>query len=154
MKTTKNATTQAGAKKSTNAEKVNSNAHDTPLVKKAIVNRVSITGNLGAAPVPVSLKNGKAKARFSVATNRYYKNKEGVWQSETTWHNVIAWGKLAEFTISQLVKGAPVQVEGRLNYRMYTDNNGVDRFITEIIAGKIISIPASKEQINSQAIAA
>ncbi|MFN6039999.1 MAG: single-stranded DNA-binding protein [Bacteroidota bacterium] len=146
MKTAKNATTQASTKKSANAEQVSNTLSEVTLVKRAVVNQVSITGNLGARPVAVAVASGKNKSRFSVATNRYYKNKEGVWQSETTWHNVVAWGKLAEFAMNQLGKGMPVQVEGRLNYRMYTDSNGSDKFIAEIIAGKIVSIPRSKEE--------
>ncbi|MFN6037012.1 MAG: single-stranded DNA-binding protein [Bacteroidota bacterium] len=154
MKTAKNATTQASTKKSANAEQVSNTASDVTLVKKSVVNQVSITGNLGAAPVSVTVPYGKNKSRFSVATNRYYKNKDGVWQSETTWHNVVAWGKLAEFAMDQLGKGMPVQVEGRLNYRMYTDSNGSDKFIAEIIAGKIVSIPRSKEEQSLEKAAA
>ena len=154
MKTAKNATTQASAKKNARAETVNVNTQDSGLVKKNVVNKVSIAGNLGAAPVEIKITNGKQKTRFSVATNRYFKNKEGVWQSETTWHNVVAWGKLAEYAMTQLGKGAPVQVEGRLNYRMYTDSTGTDKFITEIIAGKIVTVPNNKEEVNAKAIAA
>ena len=154
MKTAKNATTQASAKKSAKAEQASNTLGEATLVKKSVVNQVSITGNLGAPPVAVAFGSGKTKSRFSVATNRYYKNKEGVWQSETTWHNVVAWGKLAEFAMKQLGKGVPVQVEGRLNYRMYTDSKGLDKFIAEIIAGKIVSIPKHKEEQTAQKVAA
>jgi len=154
MKTAKNATTQAGVKKNAKVEMVNVNTNETALVKRNVVNKVSITGNLGGAPVEIKITNGKNKTRFSVATNRYFKNKEGAWQSETTWHNVVAWGKLAEFAITQLTKGSPVQVEGRLNYRIYTDSTGTDRFITEIVAGKIVTVPNNKEQLIAPAIAA
>lgn len=138
MKTTTSATTQANA----NAAAANTGN----LVKKEIINKVSIIGNLGAAPELTELTNGMVKATFRVATNRYYKNKNNEWQSETTWHNVAAWGSLADLSKKYLSKGSPVSVEGRLSYRMYSDGNGLERFHTEIVASRLVVIPARKTE--------
>ena len=62
----------------------------------ALKNKVQLIGNLGNAPEVKTLDGGKKMARFSMATNETYRDRTGRKETETTWHNVIAWGKVAE----------------------------------------------------------
>jgi single-strand DNA-binding protein len=71
-------------------------------------------------------------ARFSVATNESYRNAKGEKVTETQWHNLVAWGKLAEIVEKYLVKGKEVAVEGKLINRSYNDKEGNKKYITEI----------------------
>jgi single-strand DNA-binding protein len=67
-----------------------------------------------------------------------YKNAKGEKISETQWHNVIAWGKLADIAEKYLVKGSEVAIEGKLINRNYTDKQGVKRYITEVQANELL----------------
>lgn len=96
-------------------------------------NNVRLIGNLGDNPKVTKLENGKLVANFSIATNEIFKNKEGVKQSETTWHRIVAWGKLAKLAENFLVKGTEVAIEGRISNRAYETTNGNKQYITEII---------------------
>lgn len=71
-------------------------------------------------------------ARMSIATNERYKNAQGEYVTETQWHNVIAWGKVAEIAEKLLSKGSEVVVEGKLVHRNYTDKEGVKKYVTEV----------------------
>lgn len=98
----------------------------------ALVNKVQLIGNLGNAPEVKTLESGKKMARFSVATNESYRNAKGEKVTETQWHNLVAWGKLAEIVEKYLVKGKEVAVEGKLINRTYNDKDGNKKHITEI----------------------
>lgn len=98
----------------------------------ALVNKVQLIGNLGNAPEVKTLESGKKMARFSVATNESYRNTKGEKVTETQWHNLVAWGKLAEIVEKYLVKGKEVAVEGKLINRSYNDKEGNKKYITEI----------------------
>lgn len=154
MKTTI-ATTQADVNVLAPAANVNASsaANESALIKKEVINKVSIMGHLGAAPEITELTSGMKKAKFRVATNRYFKNKQGEWQSETTWHNVIAWGKLA-LQAQKLDKGVAVSLDGRLSYRLYTDDKGQQRFYTEVIAQSITAFPRKEKEVEPVKIAA
>ena len=95
-------------------------------------NKVQLIGNLGNAPEVRNTENGKKLARFSVATNENYRNAKGEKVTETQWHNVVAWGKVAEIAEKYLAKGSEVAVEGKLVSRSYTDKDGNKKYITEI----------------------
>lgn len=146
MKTTI-ATTQADVKVNVHAENthVNGATSEPALIKKEIVNKVTLTGHLGSNPEIIEVTSGMKRAKFRVATNRYFKNKAGEWQSETTWHNVVAWGRLAGIAEQQFKKGTAVSVDGKLNYRMYQDASGVERFYTEVVAYSMVAVPAAKQ---------
>jgi single-strand DNA-binding protein len=98
-----------------------------------MINKVTLIGHLGGDPEIRTLENGTPVGRFSVATNENYKDKEGVWQSQTEWHNVVVWRDLAERAKS-LKKGSTVYVEGKISYRKYTDKDGVEKSLTDIVA--------------------
>lgn len=102
-----------------------------------VKNRVQLVGNLGNTPEVKSFENNKL-AKFSLATADYKKNKAGEFITETHWHNVIAWGKLAETAEKLFQKGSHVLVDGKLISRSYIDKEGNKRYITEIQANEIV----------------
>jgi single-strand DNA-binding protein len=112
----------------------------------AIRNKVQLIGNLGQLPEVRTTENGKKLARFSIATNDTYRNTQGQKVSETSWHNVIAWGKLAEIAEKYLTKGREVAVAGKLVHRNYTDKNGIKRYVTEVVLNELVMLGGGKTQ--------
>lgn len=104
----------------------------------AIKNKVQLIGHLGQLPEVKTIADGKKVAHLSVATNDNYKNAKGEKITETQWHNVVAWGRLAEIAEKYLVKGTEVAIEGKLINRNYTDKQGVKRYITEVLASELL----------------
>ncbi|MDR2083393.1 MAG: single-stranded DNA-binding protein [Bacteroidales bacterium] len=102
------------------------------------LNKVFLIGNLGRDPEIRTSESWK-NARFSIATNEDYKNKNGDKISHTEWHNVIAWRGLAEIAEKYLHKGDKVYVEGRIRTRTY-EQEGVEKRFTEIEAESIIML--------------
>ena len=96
------------------------------------LNKVILIGNLGRDPELKMTPSGRPLARFSVATTETWKSPTGEKQQKTEWHNVVVWGKLAEIAEKYLRKGKQVMVEGRIQYRDYTDPSGVKKFYTDI----------------------
>ena len=105
-----------------------------------MINKVTLIGNLGRDPEVKHFDSGTAVAKFSVATNENYKDKAGNWQSQTEWHEVVAWRSLADKAEKDLKKGSLVYVEGRLRTRKYTDSSGIERTITEVEALQLKSL--------------
>jgi single-strand DNA-binding protein len=101
--------------------------------EKMIINQVILTGHLGKDPVVDTIGNQQKLAKFSIATNQDYTNAKGERVKNTQWHNLIAWGKVAGEIHELLKKGSLVTVEGKINYRNYTDKEGVRRIFTDIV---------------------
>jgi len=99
-----------------------------------MVNKVILIGNLGADPEVKETPGGAKVARLNIATNENYRDKSGEWQTQTEWHNVIAWRTLADKAESSLVKGDAVYLEGKLTHRSYEDKDGNKRYVTEVVA--------------------
>ncbi len=97
-------------------------------------NQVRLVGNLGKDVEVITFDSGNKLAKFSIATNEYYKNKEGEKVTNTQWHNVIGWGGMADRMSLLLQKGTPVLVDGKLTYRSYKDNDGNMRYVSEVVA--------------------
>jgi single-strand DNA-binding protein len=95
-------------------------------------NKVQLIGNLGAAPEIRILQSGTKVARMRLATNEIRRNAQGEKTEHTQWHTLVAWGNEAEIAEKYLQKGAEVLVEGKIEYRSYTDKTGVERYVTEI----------------------
>ena len=93
-----------------------------------------LIGNLGKDPEIRRLESGSAVGKFSVATNESYKDKNGEWQTQTEWHDIVVWRNLAERAERDLKKGKLVYVEGKLTHRKWQDKDGVDRYTTEVVA--------------------
>jgi single-strand DNA-binding protein len=106
-------------------------------MSKGTVNKIFLVGRLGGEPEVRFTNNGTAVAKFTMATNRGFKDESGNWRTETDWHKVVAWAKLAEFTKDYLIKGMRVYVEGRIQYRKYKDRNDQDRVVAEVVANDI-----------------
>jgi single-strand DNA-binding protein len=79
-------------------------------------------------------------ARFTVATSEYYTNKKGEKVTETQWHNIVIWGKLAGIAEKFLEKGSQVVIDGKLTTRNYTDKAGAKKYFTEIVANELLLI--------------
>jgi single-strand DNA-binding protein len=104
----------------------------------AIKNKVQLIGYLGQAPEIKTIGDGKKLATLSIATNETYKNAKGEKVTDTQWHHVVAWGKLADIAEKYLVKGIEVAIEGKLINRNYTDKQGIKRYVTEIQASELL----------------
>jgi single-strand DNA-binding protein len=98
----------------------------------ASVNHCIILGNLGQDPTLRYLPSGEAVATFSVATTESWKDKQGGKQERTDWHRVEFIGRTAEVCGEYLKKGAPVYIEGRIQYDKWTDKDGVEKTMTKI----------------------
>ena len=97
------------------------------------INKAILVGNLGKDPELRYTASGQAVATFSLATTEKFKNKAGEQQERTEWHNIVAWGPLAEICGKYLVKGKQIYAEGRIQSRSYDDRDGNKRYITEIV---------------------
>lgn len=102
------------------------------------INRVQLTGNLGNNPEIKTFENGGKLAKFSMATKEEFTTRSGEKSSDTQWHFVTAWGKVAERVEAELKKGSFVSIEGRLVTRNYTDKNGQKKYITEVVANDVV----------------
>lgn len=96
-------------------------------------NAVTLGGNLGAAIALTKLSTGRSVARVSIATNEYFRDKEGSLKKQTQWHNLVAWGGTAERMQMSLTKGQFVIVHGKLVNRPYLDRDGNTQYFSEIV---------------------
>lgn len=108
------------------------------------VNKVFILGNLTRDPELRYTPAGQPVASFGIATNRRFKNAAGELQEQAEFHNVVAWGKLAEICQQLLYKGRGVWVEGRLQTRSWEGQDGVRRQRTEVIAENLSALGPAK----------
>jgi single-strand DNA-binding protein len=99
-----------------------------------MINKVILIGNLGRDPEIRRLENGAVVAKFSVATNENFRDKNGEWQTATEWHDIVMWRQLAERAESTLKKGMQIYLEGKLTHRTWQDQDGNNRKSTEIVA--------------------
>ncbi len=103
------------------------------------VNKVILIGNLGKDPEVKYTPNGTAVAKFSLATNERYKDKDGNWQDRTEWHNITAWARTAEIAGEYLKKGRTVYIEGRLRTDSWEDKNTHEKkYRTEIVVENLV----------------
>lgn len=102
------------------------------------INKVVLLGNLTRDPELKYTPAGTAVCTFGVATNRSWTTADGQTKEEAQYHRIVAWQKLAELCNKLLTKGRKVYLEGRITYREYTDKNGQQRNITEIVLDDFI----------------
>jgi single-strand DNA-binding protein len=110
----------------------------------AIKNKVQLIGNLGGNPEIKTTEGGKKLAKFSMATNEVYRNANGDKVTETQWHNLVAWGKVAEIAEKFLVKGSEVAIEGKLVNRSYNDKEGNKKYVTEVQVNEVLMLGEKK----------
>lgn len=106
----------------------------------ALRNQVQLIGNLGQDPEIINLDSGKKLAKFSLATNESYKNKNGEQVQDTQWHNLVAWGKTAELIEKMALKGKEMAVQGKLNHNSYETKEGDKRYSTEVIVQEFLML--------------
>lgn len=99
-----------------------------------MVNRVILIGNLGRDPEVRRLESGAVVAKFSLATSESYRDKDGNWQDQTEWHDIVVWRTLAERAEQSLKKGMTIYIEGKLTHRTWQDQEGKNRKTTEVVA--------------------
>jgi len=95
---------------------------------------------LGNNPEIKTLDGGKKMAKFSIATNESYRSANGEKITETQWHSLVAWGKLAEIIEKYISKGSEVAVQGKLTYRTYNDKDGNKKYFTEIQVNELLML--------------
>lgn len=100
------------------------------------LNTVTVEGNLTRDPEMKALPSGQNVTTMSIATNRKYKDKDGVLQEEVEFHNIVVWGKQAESVSQYLTKGSSALVIGRLQTRSW-EKDGVKQYRTEIVANDV-----------------
>jgi len=103
----------------------------------SLKNKVILFGNVGRDVEITQLERG-IKASVSLATNEYYTNAQGEKVSDTQWHNLVVYGKLAEIFQKHVTKGKEIAIEGKIIYRNYEDKEGIKRYITEIRVEELI----------------
>lgn len=107
-------------------------------IMSTLKNHVQLIGNVGQEPTVTNLESGKKVARFSIATNEYYKDSKGKKTQTTDWHTVVAWGKTAGIIENFVDKGKEIAITGKLRTRTYTTNNGNQRYVTEVEAKEVL----------------
>ena len=110
------------------------------------INKAILIGNLGKDPELRYTPGGQAVASFSLATSEKWRDKDGVMQDRTEWHNIVVWGRQAEIAKEYLAKGRQVYIEGRIQNRSWEDKDGNKRYTTEIIAQRMQFLGA-REQV-------
>ncbi len=110
------------------------------------LNKVMLTGHLGADPEMRYTAQGSAVTTFRVASGRAWKSSDGMQHDDTEWFRVVAWDKLGEICNQYLTKGSRVYVEGRLQTRKWQDQNGQDRYSTEVIANDMIILSSKQDR--------
>lgn len=102
------------------------------------LNKVTLIGNATKDPELKYTPQGTAVCSFSIATNREWKDSTGQRKEEATFTRVVAWSKLAEIISQYLVKGSRAYIEGRLSNRSWKDQQGIDHYVTEVVADELI----------------
>jgi len=102
------------------------------------LNKVLLIGNLGRDPEMKYTPQGNPMTTFSMAVSRNRRTPEGDWKEETEWFRIVAWQKLAETCNEYLRKGSKVYIEGRLQTREYTGQDGQPRQIVEVVANEMV----------------
>lgn len=113
------------------------------------LNKACLIGHAGKDTELRYTNNGKAVANFSMATDMSWRDQAGTQQERTTWHNIIAWDKLAEICNQYVKKGTKLYLEGRIQNRSYDDKDGIKRNISEIVASDIILLPGGQGERSS-----
>jgi single-strand DNA-binding protein len=109
------------------------------------LNKVQMTGRLGADPEMRYTPQGHAVTTFRVASNRTWRTPEGETQEDTEWFRVVAWNRLAEICNQWLAKGSRVYVEGRMQTRQWQDQEGQPRSLSEVVASDVIILESRRE---------
>ncbi len=111
------------------------------------LNRIQLIGNLGKDSETRFTANNLSVTNFTIATTHGYKDKDGQWKNETTWHNCVAFG-LSDYFKDNLKKGKKFYVEGRITKNEYTDKEGIKRYSTDVYCEKLIPLDSREGDFN------
>jgi single-strand DNA-binding protein len=121
-------------------------------MSKGTINKAILIGRLGKDPEMKYTPSGTAVASFSIATNYSIKDGEGNFVDKTDWHNIVVFGRRAEFAGEYLSKGRLVYIEGRIQTRSWEDQNGNKKYMTEIISSDVQLLGSKGESTTSKEI--
>jgi single-strand DNA-binding protein len=110
------------------------------------LNKAILLGHAGKDAELRYTNNGKAVATFSIATSESWRDASGSTQERTTWHNIVAWDKLAEVCGNYVKKGKQLYIEGRIQNRSYDDKDGNKKYISEIVITDMILLGGSGDR--------
>lgn len=110
------------------------------------LNKVQLIGNMTAAAEIRETQSGQKVANFSIATNRTWKDAAGVKQTQSEFHNIVAWTNLADVIEKYTSKGKKIYIEGRLQTRSWEDQSGAKKYRTEIVAENVILLGSPGEK--------
>jgi len=113
------------------------------------INKVILVGNVGKDPVIRYFDKGVAKATFPLATSETYTNQQGETITSTEWHNIVLWRALAEVAEKTVKKGSQIYIVGKIKTRSYVDKDGVNKYITEILADTLLLLEKKQLSGNS-----
>ncbi|MBT8763752.1 single-stranded DNA-binding protein [Desulfohalobiaceae bacterium Ax17] len=119
----------------------------------ASLNKVFLIGRLGQDPRLAYTASGMPVVNFSMATDEGYTDREGNRVERTEWHRIVVFNKQAEFCANYLTKGRLVFVEGRLQTRKWQDQQGQDKYTTEIVASRVQALDPKGQQGETYATA-
>ena len=115
------------------------------------INKVILVGNVGKDPVIRYFDKGVAKATFPLATSETFTNQQGETITSTEWHNIVLWRALAEVAEKTIKKGSQVYIVGKIKTRSYVDKDGVNKYITEILADVLLLLEKKQTPLSSSA---
>lgn len=115
------------------------------------INKVILVGNVGKDPVVRYFDKGVAKATFPLATSETYTNQQGETITSTEWHNIVLWRSLAEVAEKTVKKGSQVYLVGKIKTRSYADKDGVNKYITEILADTMLVLEKKQTSTHTSA---
>ncbi|MFT6808125.1 MAG: single-strand DNA-binding protein [Saprospiraceae bacterium] len=111
----------------------------------ALKNQVTLIGNIGKDVELRTVGDNRSLSTITLATNEYYKNNKGELIKETQWHNLKAWGKLADTMSNILSKGDEVMIQGKLTYRSFENKEGNKQYVTEIVVSEFLKMTKKAE---------
>ena len=113
----------------------------------ASLNKVILIGRLGKDPEITTFESGNRKMTVTMATTERYRDRDNNWVDQTEWHNLVAWGNLANDIADKrrnYAKGDMMYAEGRLRTRQYTYSQGINRTVTEIQVDKLMQLVSAR----------
>lgn len=111
------------------------------------INKVILVGNVGKDPVIRYFDKGVAKVTFPLATSETYTNQQGETITSTEWHNIVLWRALAEVAEKTVKKGSQVYIVGKIKTRSYVDKDGINKYITEILADTLLLLDKKQKPV-------
>lgn len=114
------------------------------------INKVILAGTVGKDPVVKYFDKGVAKASFPLATSETYTNKQGEMVTSTEWHNIVLWRAMAEVAEKTVKKGSQVYIVGKIKTRSYVDKEGINKYITEILADTLLNLEKKQNTASTQ----